>query len=305
VIVAVTGGSGFVGGAIVRALVARGHEVHTYGQREASALRTPVPNYTAWNLTHGRRPVPHADVVVHCAALVGDWGDESWYQAANVTGTQVVLESFPTARVVYVSTSSVYSDHQPPGPIAESASTGACRYSPYGRTKAQAERLVLARDGGVVLRPHLVYGPGDTTLLPRVLEARRLGLLPVPGAGTNILSVTHIDNFVQAVLAACDREGVAGAFNIADAEVAPRDALLRVVLARAGVSPRLLHIPHAVAWTTATMMERLWPTRVPPRGPRLTRYVIHQLTSDHVLDISRARAELDYQPLHTFRSTSA
>jgi thioester reductase-like protein len=245
VIVAVTGASGFVGGAIVRALLARGPRAHIR-QREAAALRAPLPNYIAWNLTHGRRTVPRADVVVHCAALVGDWGDETWYHAANVTGTQVALESFPSARVVYVSTSSVYSDHLPPGPIAESASTGDCRYSPYGRTKAQAERLVLARDGGVVLRPHLVYGPGDTTLLPRVLEARRLGMLPVPGAGSNTLSVTHIDNFVQA----SSPRATDAVCPVRSTSPTQRWRAAMSCCAwywRAGVNPRLLHIPQAVA----------------------------------------------------------
>jgi nucleoside-diphosphate-sugar epimerase len=265
-----------------------------------------MEGYRAWDLRAG----PMADVcrdaaaVVHCAALVGDWGAEQYYREVNVTGTQTVLDSFPTARIVYVSSSSVYSDNQPHHVLTEEASTGACRYSVYGRTKAAAERVVLSRAGTVVLRPHIVYGPGDTTLLPQVLASRRLGTLAIPGDGRNMLSVTHVENLVASIMLACECTSAAGVFNIADAETATLDDLLTTLLTRAGAPTRLLHVPVSVAWQAATLLERVWRTDTPPRGPPLTRYVLQQLTANHVLDITRARSVLGYAPTMNYRSDS-
>lgn len=301
-IVAVTGASGFVGGHMARALARRGHAVHAFGQRPASALVAPIPGYRSWDVRTGLVAAPSVDVVVHCAALVGDWGPESAYYAVNVAGTRAVLDTFPSARVVHMSSTSVYSDRQPRGVLDETAPTGDCRYSAYGRTKAAAERMVLAKPDTTVLRPHMIYGPGDSTLLPRVLAARRLGTLLVPGHGRNLLSVTHIDNLADAVISAVERPEARGVFNVADATTATLDELLGTLLARVGAPTRLVHVPGRLAWRAATTLEWVWPTFTPPRGPRITRYVVQQLVSEHTLDIGRAREMLHYSPRVDFRT---
>ena len=129
-----TGASGFVGRRIVHALALDGHHVVSFGRRSLSELDRPLPNYRSWDLRSALDTTPAADAVVHCGALVGDWGAESEYRAVNVGGTQAVIDSFPGARIVHVSTSSVYSDIQPTATISESAPTGNCRYSAYART---------------------------------------------------------------------------------------------------------------------------------------------------------------------------
>lgn len=301
-IVAVTGASGFVGGHIVRAIANRGHTVHAFGKRRTNALAAPLPGYTSWDVCTGAIAAPSVDVVVHCAALVGDWGPESAYRAVNVDGTRTVLDSFPSARIVYVSSTSVYSDAQPRLLLDETAPIGDCRYSAYGRTKAMAEGLVLSRRDSTVVRPHIVYGPGDTTLLPRVLASRHLNSLLVPGHGRNLLSVTHIYNLADAVVSLVERPEVRGVFNVADATTATLNDLLNTLLARAGVPTRLVHVPKAIAWGAAALLEALWPPGTPPRGPRVTRYVVQQLVSEHTLDITRAREQLDYAPRVDFRT---
>ena len=299
--VAVTGASGFVGGRIANRLRAAGHTVLAYGRRPARELSTPQAGYTAWDIATTALDAPPVDAVVHCAALVGDWGPDEAYDAVNVEGTRNVARSFGgSTRMVHVSTSSVYSDHVAKVRVTEAASTGDCRHSAYGRSKARAEAVVRESwPTAVILRPHIVYGPGDTTLLPRVLASKRMGCLALPGSGRTLLSVTHVDNLAIAVDCALRDTSVGGAFNVSDADTVSVDALLRTVLARTGVAIRLVHVPRAVAWGAATLLERLWVSTEGRRGPPLTRYVVGQLADEHTLDITRARTVLGYVPRWT------
>lgn len=300
--VAVTGASGFVGGRVARALARAGHDVTTYGRRPAAELGESLPRYTTWDIAAGTIDDPGVDAVVHCAAFVGDWGRPVRYRHTNVVGTANVLASFRSARrFVHMSSSSVYSDHLVKRGLREDADTQRCHHSEYGRTKAESERLVsAARPDAVVLRPHVVYGPGDQTLLPRLIAARRFGHLPIPGDGTNRISVTHVDNLVEAVERALETDA-RGAFNITDAETTTTDDLLRTVLTRAGLKPDIVYLSRAFAWSVAAALEALWPSGDSPRGPLLTRYVVSHLADDHTLDIGRARALLRYLPRWTFR----
>jgi nucleoside-diphosphate-sugar epimerase len=299
--IAVTGASGFVGGRIARALAARGHRVESYGRTDQATLRRPLPNYHRWDLCVALEMPPEVDAVVHCAALVGDWGKEREYAEVNVDGTRRVLAAFPLARrVVLVSTSSVYSSGMAHVCMKETDPVGDCRTA-YGRTKAAAERvLAQARPDAVVLRPHIVYGPGDATLLPRIVQTIRRGRLLVPGSGENLVSVTHVDNLVHAVERALALEA-SGPFNVSDAVPMPVSCLLAEILARTGVRAELAFVSRDVAWWSAVALETVWLSKRAPRGPVLTRYVVEQLADEHTLDISRARAELAYAPLWSVR----
>lgn len=304
--VAVTGASGFMGGCLAHRLADSGHTVFTYGRRDAGALRRPLPNYTQWDIGASPLRAPAVDAVVHCAAMVGDWGDEADYWRVNVYGTRVVVESFAGAeRFIHVSSASVYSPQPFGRHIAEDASVGSGLYSAYARSKAEAERLLVASGRfAVILRPQIVYGAGDTTLMPRVLAARRWGWLAVPGNGRNRMSVTHILNFVHAVecvLASSVRQGV---FNVADREDATVDELLQALLRQNGVRPRLLYIPRPIAWAAATVAEHLSRRAGGTRAPRLTRYLVARLTDARALDLTRAYRLLGYAPCHSFRDES-
>lgn len=303
----VTGASGFVGGRVARALTAAGWTVLPTGRRGAGALRAPLDRYRAWDLAVAPLPgVDDAEAVVHCAAAVGDWGPEAAFRRGNVDATRHALASVPGAPFVYVSTSSVYSDAVRTVAVREDAPTGDCAHSAYARTKAEAERVALA-DGAatgrrvVVLRPHIVYGPGDTTLLPRVLAARRGGRLPIVGRGRQHVSATHVDNLAHAVRRALAVRDAVGAFNVADAEPVPLAELLVGLLARLGHPTRLLPLPPAVAWSAATLVEAAWRAVGAKRGPPLTRYAVGQLAGEHTLDLTRARERLGYAPRWSWR----
>ena len=181
--VAVTGASGFVGGVVVGHLLAAGHDV-------VALSRRPVPErpgleHRPWDLTTGRLPgPPTVDAVVHAAAHVDEWSPWSVHDAVTVRGTRAVLDTWPTARVVLVSSASVYplrGRHRPRWVLTEADPPTRRPLSAYSRAKIAQEQLVLARSGTLVLRPHAVHGPGDTTLLPRLARARRRGRLVCPG----------------------------------------------------------------------------------------------------------------------------
>ena len=301
--VAVTGASGFVGGWVARLLARSGHDVFAFGRRPANVLTFALPHYRAWNFSAGPIEGPVVDAVVHCASLVSDWGTYVEHRAINVDGTHVVLASFPAAkRFVHVSTASVYASGQSHEPTREDAPLVTAFPNDYVRTKVEAERVVLSSGRqSVILRPHIVYGPGDTTLMPRVLAARRGGWIPVPGNGRNRLSVTHIFNFVHAVECVLARSHVHGIFNVADLQSETVDRLLRTMLERHGIAARIAYIPAAIAWPLAAVSERVARFVDAARAPSLTRYLVEQLSLDHTLDVSKAREHLGYTPRWTYR----
>ncbi|MEP7065701.1 MAG: NAD(P)-dependent oxidoreductase [Gemmatimonadota bacterium] len=293
--IAVTGASGFIGGRVARALVRSGHEVLPFGRRPAAALSQMLPGYVAWNFAAGPIAAGHADAVVHCGARVGDWGLLSTYLEVNVDGTLAVLRSFPDAeRFVHISTASVYASEHAREGLREDAPLETNARFPYALSKVGAERTVIENaPHAVVLRPHIVYGPGDTTLMPRVLAARRLGRLPVAGNGCNRLSITHVDNLVIAVERALTAT-VAGSFNVADAEAVTMDALLRTMLRRHGVRDSVSYIPRAIAWPVALALEFGWRVAGIAHAPPLTRFSVTNLADEFTLDLTRARECLGY-----------
>lgn len=303
--VAVTGATGFIGGAVAHELATKGHTVFAFGRRHADAVRHSLPNYAQWDLLDGPTAVPEVDAVIHCAAKVGDWGPESDYRPVNVDGTRVVMQTFDHAdRFVHISSASVYSSDQPGRCMSEDASVGNCLHTAYAKSKAEAEELVLTRErGAVILRPHIVFGPGDTTLMPRLLAARRFGLLLVPGNGRNLISVTHIFNFVHAVQRVLDSSITRGIFNVADPEPASVDELLRTLLRRHGVDARLLYIPRTIAWAVAVASERVWRLAGRRNSPRLTRYLVAHIADENTLDLTNAFKVLGYAPQHSFRAS--
>lgn len=286
--IAVTGGSGFVGGAVARALDAD-HDVLAFGRR---------PGYRFWDLTHGPlRTPPAVDAVIHCAGSVTDWGPAADLFATNLLGTRNVLATWPDARFVHVSTASVYDPYVPHVLTAESEGPAARHINAYGASKAAAERVVLRHPDTVVLRPHAVYGPGDTTLLPRVLSAVRGPVLPAVGTGRQRVSLTSIGNLVQACRQALTAPP--GVYNITDAEPVLLDTALRAILTERGIRARPLYLPHHPVQAVAAAAEAAFLLARSPRPPRLTRYAISHLAQDRTYDITAARTALAYSPAPT------
>ncbi|MEV0680072.1 NAD-dependent epimerase/dehydratase family protein [Actinosynnema sp. NPDC050436] len=282
---AVTGATGFVGGAVARAARALGWEVHGYGSRDWDIALGPLAD------------PPEVDAVVHAAAAVTDWGDDERVRRVSVDGTRHVARTFPGARLVHISSASVYDPFVPTVHAPESAAPVTRYLTAYAAAKADAERVLAGRPDTVVLRPHAVYGPGDPTLLPRVLGAIRGRSLVIVGDGRVSQSLTSIDNLVAAALAACT--GEPGVYNVADARpVVLRDAL-RELLRERGLDVRLRHLPLRAAWHAAGVAEWAWRLAGAADPPRLTRYAISHLGYERTLDLTAAREGLGYRPAAT------
>ncbi len=271
--VAVTGAAGFVGGAITAHLREHGHDVTPLTRRE-------------WDITAGPFDL-RVDAVVHCAALADDTAPLGRAMLVNRIGTRNVVASAAGARIVHVSTSSVYDAFVPSVEVREGAPLPTRYLSSYSESKAAAEGE-LPTDA-VVLRPHAVYGPGDTTLLPRVLAGIRGSRLVLPEGARVRHTLTHVDNLAAA--AALALTGPAGVYNVGDDTDVLLSAVLTEFLARRGRPDVTLHsIPYRAAFAAAAVAERL------QRRPRLTRYAVSQLGLERTLDLTRARELLGYEP---------
>lgn len=301
-VLAVTGATGFVGGYVVRRLAARGDRVIAYGRREAPELSDlPGVSYRHWALPDLLADPPRVDAVVHCAGTVSDWGPRSLFVQGNVEGTKSVLRAFGRApRFVHLSTASVYDPHLPKHHVKEDAPYPSRYLNDYARSKMLAEIAVReARPDAVILRPHAIYGRGEHKLLPRLLEARLFGRQLALGDGRNRISVTHVDNLVHAVECAIDRNA-GGTLNIADSVEPTVDDLLRRVLTAANLPERIFYLPTALAWPLSAGLESLARIAGGRCQPRLTRYVVAQLTQECTLDLSAAVKQLGYRPAKTY-----
>lgn len=295
--VGVTGASGFVGGAVCRAAVREGWTVSAFGRRPVvEPGHVGGAPYTRWDLLGDRPEPPEVDVVIHCAGSVTDWGPPEEIWAANVDGTRNAAAAFPRARFVHVSTASVYDPFRPTVMATEDTAPADRYVNAYGASKAAAER-VLKR--AVVLRPHAVYGRGDTTLLPRVLGAVRKGRLLAVGDGRQRISLTSVDNLVQACLLAATGPVGHGVFNVTDAEPVVLDDALRAILKERGVDAEPYYLPLALVEPLAVAVEAAFRLLRRADPPRLTRYAVGHLAVERTLDITAARDRLGYRPAAT------
>lgn len=298
--VAVTGASGFVGGAVATALAERGHEVTGFG-RTPGGWSHPLGHYREWDLTAG----PFADgqltddsdfdAVVHAAALADDWAPLPTALRVNRDGTRAVVRSFPGARFVHISTSSVYDAFTPSEHVRETDAPARRYLSSYSESKAAAE-LEFAGTDAAILRPHAVYGPGDTTLLPRVVDGIRGGRLLLPEGAEVAHTLTHIDNLVQAIALALAPGAARGVFNVGDDSDVQLSAVIGEFLARRGLGDtRIVPVPYRTAFALAGSLEAAH--RLSRRGrPRLTRYAVSQVGLERTLDLTAARERLGYAP---------
>ena len=306
--VLVTGGRGLLGSAVVRELAARGHEVTTF-------QRTPTGPDPGFREVLGDITDPAAvasamtgqEGVVHLAALVSMTGAWAGFERVNVHGTATVLDAAAAAGVgsfVQVSSPSVAHAGEPLiGATATPADPDRARGN-YARSKALAERATLARDGDalavVAVRPHLVWGPGDTQLIGRIAERARAGRLVLIDDGAALIDSTYVDNAAEAIarsLERCQDPAVHGrAFVVSNGE--PRtvfELVSRIALAAGGEPPRR-RVPYPLARRVGAVVERAWDRTGRPDEPPITAFVAEQLATAHWFDQRETRLALRWQP---------
>lgn len=309
----VTGGGGFLGGAIVRKLLARGDEVRSFARGEYPELAAAGVEVVRGDLAAPRdvrAAVAGTDVVFHVAALPGVWGRWEDYYAANFVGTTNVVQACldcGVSRLVYTSTPSVVFDGGDMEGVNESVPYAVEFETHYPKTKKMAERLVREVNGEklatVSLRPHLIWGPGDNHLVPRILA--RAGKLRRIGDGTNLVDTIYVDNAADAHLLAADRlapgSPVAGkVYFISQGEPLPLWDIVDRILAAGGLPPVRGRISPGAAVRIGAGMEFIHKLLRIQSEPRLTRFVARELSTAHWFDISAARRDLGYEPVVSF-----
>jgi nucleoside-diphosphate-sugar epimerase len=309
----VTGGGGFLGRYIVEQLLERGDEVTILARGSYPELAQAGARLVRGDLAD--EAAVHAacaggtDVVFHVAAKAGLWGAWHDFYQTNVTGTQHVIDACldnGISRLVYTSSPSVVFDNRPQEGCDESLPYPSRYESHYPATKAQAEQMVRAVNGRqnlltVALRPHLIWGPRDTHILPGLLERARTGKVMQVGPGTNRADLTYVEDAARAHLLAADalRPGSAAAGSV---YFISQDNPVRVwpwindLLARLDIPPVRKRIPLWTARAVGGVLELGHRALRLAGEPRLTRFLASELAMSHYYDISRAKRDLGYMP---------
>jgi nucleoside-diphosphate-sugar epimerase len=311
--VLVTGGSGFLGQALCRELLAQGHQVCSY-QRTFSAELEQFGVKQFLGALHDQSKIRNAlqdqDAVLHNAAKASGWGSWDDFYQTNVLGTQNIIEGCLQCgiqKLVYTSTPSVV--HQGRTAVAggnENNTPYATHFSAhYPHTKMLAEKLLLAANGNqlatVALRPRLIWGPGDTQLLPRLVARAKTGKLRFIGSGSNKMDCTYIDNVVQAHLlalekCAIDADCAGKAYFISNDEPKPIREIVNGMLSAADAPIVTRSISFGLAYSLGVLCEGLWRLFHLKGEPPMTRFLAEQLSTEHWYDCSAAKRDLGYTP---------
>jgi len=309
--VLVTGGGGFLGKAIVERLVSRGDHVRSFSRSHHQSLDELGVETVLGDLADADavdRAVAGCDLVFHVAAKPGIWGPYLDYYLPNVVGTKNILgacRKFGVKRLVYTSTPSVVHAGRDLENANESLPYADHFATHYPRTKAEAEKMVLAAAGSeiatVALRPHLIWGPGDNHLVPRIVARGRAGRLRKIGSVEKLVDATYIDNAAEAHLLAADRLQIGSpisgkAYFIANGEPTPIWTLVDGILAAAGLPPVKKTIPYWLAYSVGATLEAFYSILRRRDEPMMTRFVAKQLSTAHWFDLSAAKRDLGYEP---------
>jgi nucleoside-diphosphate-sugar epimerase len=301
----ITGASGFVGGAIVRALAGR-FTLRALSRSEGSdaAIRaagaTPVRGELG---SVAPEAIAGSEAVIHCAAFVKQWGTREKFWSANVEGTRQLLQAARQAgvkRFIHIGTEAALFHGQHMRDIDERYPYPAHTPFLYSETKAAAEKLVLAANapGFVTLsiRPRFVWGPGDQTILP-VLEAMvRSGRFVWVDHGRAQTSTTHIANLVRGVELALERGAGGNAYFVIDDGITQMHEFLTALLATRKLTPQEKSIPGWLARTLAAVTETTWRALGKTSDPPLTRLAASMMSRDCTIRGDKAQRELGYVP---------
>ena len=308
----VTGAGGFLGQYIVEQLVARGDRVRAIARRRYAALEALGVETIQGDLCDERVAAAACEgieVVFHAAGVAGIWGPWDFFHRINTVATQNVVAGcvkHGVPRLVYTSSPSVTFDGSDQCGVDESAPYPTRWLCHYPHTKALAEQHVLQANGRdrlltCSLRPHLIWGPRDQHLIPRLLDRARRGRLRRVGDGRNRIDMVYVENAATAHLQAADRL-VAGspacgrAYFLSQGEPVNCWDWIDRVLGLAGLPPIKKSISFRAAWSLGTALEAAHAALRLSREPRMTRFLAAQLAKDHYFDLSRAVADFNYRP---------
>jgi 2-alkyl-3-oxoalkanoate reductase len=305
--VLVTGATSLLARTTAEILLARGDDVVCL-QRGQSALATEQVSADIRDATAVQRAATGCDAIIHAAAKVGVVGSWDDYRATNVDGTNNVLAAARSAgieRIVYVSSPSVAHGGDAIAGLGAEPPVLGRKHAFYAESKAMAEQAALAANTSglavVAIRPHLVWGPGDTQLVGRIVDRAKSGRLALVGGGAALIDTTYITNAAESLVAALDQvhpgAACAGrAYVIANGEPRPIRDLIAGICAAANVPFAPRDVPLAIARVAGSVVERAWKTTRRTTEPPLTRFLAEQLGTAHWFDPRPAKDDLGWTP---------
>ncbi|MEE4240530.1 MAG: NAD-dependent epimerase/dehydratase family protein [Desulfopila sp.] len=309
--VIITGGGGFVGRAILRLLCQQGFDCAVIGRGKYSDLEQQGVKCFRGDIGDRDFVIQHLagyDTVFHVAAKAGIWGNIQEFWKANVEGTKNVIDgclvnSIPV--LVYTSTPSVVFAGNDIINGNETLPYPEKYLCNYAKTKAEAEKLVLAVDQSSLktcaIRPHLVWGPGDPHFIPRLLERGRKNDLKIVGDGHNKVDITYIDNVAQAHMLAAKNlfstfTAAGNAYFIGQERPVKVWEWINAVFEGVGISPVTQKISLSAARTVGFALESFHRVFLPAREPKMTRFLAEQLARSHYFTHQRAQQDFGYSP---------
>ena len=307
----VTGGGGFVGKAVVTRLLGLGIETRVVGRHRYPEIEQAGGSCIVGDIADARvmaDATAGVDVVFHVAALAGIWGPWHNYYKTNVLGTESVVQSCRHNRVpilVYTSTPSVVFNRDDIHSGDERLPYAEKYLCHYAQSKVMAEKIVLGANSAELavcaLRPHLIWGPGDPHLLPRLLLSGRKKLLQRVGDGSNLVDISYIDNVADAhILAAknlAEKRTAAGkAYFISQGEPVKLWDWINELFTAMEVATVQKSISFAAAYRLGGIMEALYRLARVQQEPRMTRFLAEQLAKSHYFSLANARRDLGYEP---------
>lgn len=308
----VTGGGGFLGKAIIRMLLDKRHSVRSFSRGDYPELRQMGVETRCGDLADYSdvdQAVTGCDAVFHAGARTGVSVDYEPFFRTNVIGTQNVLDACKrrgVSKLVYTSSPSVTFDGTDQEGADESTPYAKKFIAHYPRTKALAERLVLAANSStlstVALRPHLIWGPGDTQITPRIIERAKAGQLRFVGSGQNLIDATYIDNAAHAHILAFERLDPKAAcagnvYYISNNEPMAFAEVVNGILEAAGLDPVTKRISPRLAYYMGAALEAYYTIARKKDEPQMTRFVARQISTAHWYDIRAAKRDLGYKPI--------
>lgn len=307
-----TGGNGFLGQYIVEQLVAQGDVVRSLSRRPSNALKALGVETVLGDLRDpeiAQRACQDMDVVFHVAGVAGIWGPWKYFHGINTRGTEQLVASAIQAGVqkfIYTSSPSVTFDGTDQEYVDESEPYPSRWLCHYQHSKALAEQHVLQANNGnsfltCALRPHLIWGPRDQHLVPRLLERARNGRLRQVGDGQNLIDMIYVENAAQAHLLAAKAltpsSAVGGnAYFISQGQPVNCWKWINQILALADIPPIRKSISKPAAWYLGGVMELVHALLGRTSEPPMTRFLAAQLATHHYFDISRAKRDFNFQP---------
>ena len=307
----VTGGGGFLGGAIVDMLLKRGDIVSSFSRGTYPALEKAGVNQIQGDLSNPEdvhTAVKGMDIVFHVAARPGVWGKFSDYYNTNTVGTKNIVDAclaHGVKRLIHTSSPSVVFTAGDMEGADESVPYATTFHTHYVKTKKLAEDYVLSavKDKGlqaVILRPHLIWGPKDNNLVPRVIQ--RAKKLVKVGKRDNLVDTIYIENAALAHILADEKlsenPSLSGrVYFITQDDPIPMWDMINGILNAAGLKPITRSLPHRVVWMIGAVLEGIYTVLRLPGEPKMTRFVADELATAHWFDISAAKNDLGYQPL--------